>query len=198
MRNDTITWSPEILVHKYSADTLAAIADHLGHEPSGGDLIALRESGHFPADDAAHEEGNLLTTAGVTRIMSLLAGAGGAAFNNAQAIVGVGTSTTAAAVADTKLGGDGSTSTAYYQGADASYPTVNAGVLTCYSTFGTANANFAWNEWCFAIATGTLTPGATLASVGTSPILMNHKAPVSLGTKSAGTTWQSQLTLSIS
>lgn len=190
-QSDGIKWNAHARVLKYDQETVDRLTRELGHEPSGAELRALGTP--YEVSEAV---GNLLTTAGLARITNLITGGGGAAFNNAQAIVGVGSSATAAAVGDTALGGNGSTSTAYYQGADATYPSTANGVITCYATFATGNANFAWNEWCFAVGTGTITPGGTLASVATSPVLLNHRVQ-SLGTKSSGA-WTLQATITLS
>lgn len=199
MSDDLIQWHAYAEVHKYYAETVEAMTAHLGldREPAGHEIADLVTQGLFAADDIHVEDGNLLTTAGLGRLTSLLEGAGGAVFNNAQAIVGVGNSSTAAAVGDTALGGNGSTTTAWYQGADASYPTQSGGVINCNATIGTANANWAWNEWCLAIGTGTITPGGTLASVATSPLMFNHKV-ASLGTKVNTAIWVIQTTCTIS
>lgn len=194
---DSLTWHPEVQVWKYEPDTIADLTARLGHEPSGVELRYLERMEGLKPDDVAYASGNLLVTNGLNRITNLIIGGGAAAFTHAQAIVGVGSSTTAATVSDVALGGDGSTSTAYYQNADATYPTQSGGVLTCNCTYGTGVANFAWQEWCWAIATGTLTAGGTLSSVGTSPVMLNHKIQ-SLGTKASGAVWtlNAQVTIS--
>ena len=110
------------------------------------------------------------------------------------AIVGVGATNTAATIADTALGADGGS--AYYQGCDSANPTQANGVITCVCTFTTGNANFAWAEWCWATCTGSITPGATLASVATGTKLWNHKIQ-SLGTKVSGS-WVLTTTITIS
>lgn len=194
---DSAGWTPRIEVWKYLPETVRDLTDYLGHEPTGADLRRLELSEGLRPDDIAYAFDNLLTTAGLGRLTNLLTGGGAAAMTHAQTIVGVGSSSTAATVADTALGGDGSTSTAYYQNADASYPTVSAGVITCNCTFASGNANFAWQEWCLGIATGTLTAGGTLSAVGTTPIMLNHKVQ-SLGTKASGAVWtlNAQITIS--
>ena len=100
---------------------------------------------------------------------------------------------TTALIADTALGDDGTS--AWYQGCDSSNPTQANGVITTVCTFTTGNANFAWNEWCWATCTGSITPGATLASVATGTKLWNHKAQ-SLGTKASGS-WVLTATVTI-
>ncbi|GAB3211374.1 hypothetical protein [Nocardia tengchongensis] len=201
MSDDVFAWSAVAEVRKYFANTVQAMIAHVGREPLGHEIEDLVARGRFAPDEVHVEPGNLLTTAGLGRITSLLEGNGGAVFNNAQAIIGVGyhggTSTNDAAVTDTALAGNGSTTTAYYQGADSGYPTQTGGTLTVNSTFGINNGNFGWFEWCLGIATGTLTPGGTLASVGTSPIMLNHKI-ASLGTKASGAIWTLAATCTIS
>ncbi|MFD9615035.1 hypothetical protein ACFWWS_37310 [Streptomyces sp. NPDC059083] len=203
MSDDIFAWHASATIYKYFEDKVAAMTAHLdlGREPLGHEIEDLVRRGLFAPDEVHHEDGNLLTTAGLGRLTSLFEGNGGAVFNNAQAIIGVGyhggTTTNDAAVTDTALAGNGSTSTAYYQGADASYPTQSGGTITVNSTFGGSFANFGWNEWCLGIATGTLTPGGTLASVGTSPIMLNHKI-AGLGTKSNGAIWTLSATCTIS
>ncbi len=190
-RLDGISWYPRILVKKYDPDTVAALAAELGREPTSGDLVGVEP------DDVVPDEGNQLVTVGLARLGNLIIGSGAAAFTQSQAILGVGSSSTAFALAQTALQGDGSTTTAWYQGADASSVSQTNGVISAQATISGSNGNFAWNEWCWGIATGTLTAGGTLASVGTSPVMLNRKV-VSLGTKANGAIWvlQSSITLS--
>ncbi|MGW0052029.1 hypothetical protein [Nocardia nova] len=199
MSDDIFRWHAEAKVIKFEPATVLDMIRHVGREPVGHEIEDLVQRGVFLPDDIHHEDGNLLTSAGLNRLTALFEGAGGAVFNAAQAIIGVGSSTTAAAVGDTALGGNGSASTAYYQGVDTGYPTQANGVINANATFGTGNGNFTggWQEWCLAIATGTITPGPTLASVGTSPVMFNHKV-ANLGVKASGAIWTLQATCTIS
>lgn len=195
IQHDGLNWMAFAHVDKYSPDQVEFARSKSGLlEPDRAALLTFVGAPEEEAENA----GNLLVTAGLNRITNLIIGGGGAAFNNSQAIAGVGSSSTAATTADTHLGGDGSTTTAYYQAADATYPTQSNGVITMVDTFTSSNANFAWNEWCWGIATGTITPGGTFASVGTSPVMLNHKAPVTLGTKASGATWVLTTTVTLS
>lgn len=196
-KTDGLNWLAHAHVDKFSPDQVSWVQGKTGLvEPKGATFFQL---GLEPEDGSVEAAGNLLVTTGLNRITNLIIGGGGAAFNNAQAITGVGSSSTAAAVGNTALGGDGSTTTAYYQGADATYPQQSNGVITNVNTFGTSNANFAWNEWAWGIATGTITPGGTFASVGTSPVLLNRKVPASsLGTKASGAVWVLTTTVTLS
>src|SRR6266568_8584618 len=102
-------WHTAMTVAKYNAETVRQVTHDLnsGVEPTGGvfDLHGMSP------DDVAHEDGNLMTTAGLNLLTALFIGAAGTTFNNSHAIVGVGSSSTAAAVGDTALGGNGSTTT---------------------------------------------------------------------------------------
>lgn len=187
--DDGIRWHPKITVSQYNADTLSAIVAQLGYEPVGEELLS------FTPDDVIRDEGNQMVTAGLNRVGNLIIGTG-AAFTSTQAIVGVGSSSTAFSATQTALVGDGSTSTAYYQLADSA-PTQTNGAISALATFSSANAVFAWNEWCWAIATGTITAGGTLASVGTTPVMLNRKV-VSLGTKGSGASWVLNASVTIS
>lgn len=85
---------------------------------------------------------NLITTSGKGAYLDRLAGlASVAAFTS----LGVGTDSTAAAVTDTKLN-PVVTGSAYLQAADATFPSRTGTVLTIQTTFGTAVANFNWQE----------------------------------------------------
>lgn len=189
---DPDRWATTLTVAKWHPETVLGIQHDLneGVEPTAADLA---RHGVEP-DDWAHEQGNLMVTTGLTLLTNLFEGAGGNAFNHTDAIFGVGSSSTTAVVGDTALGGNGSTTTAWYQQADASYPTASAGVITCYCTVASGNGNFAWNEWCFADGSGGITPGGTLASTATGVVLINHKI-ASLGTKVSGAIWQGQGTI---
>ena len=102
-----------------------------------------------------------------------------------------------AAVADTDLT---ATVNKYYNPVDSSYPAVgsagaNSGILTVQSTFTTAIANFAWNEWGFFGNSTTFSAGVT-TKPGTATMI-NHKG-VSLGTKTSSNTWTLNATLTLS
>lgn len=88
-------------------------------------------------------DGNLLVNAGIQLLEDLLIGAGGTAFSNANAYLGVGESNTAAAAGQTDL--DGATTTRMSM--DATYPSRSGQTLTFRSTFGSGDANHDWKEW---------------------------------------------------
>ena len=205
---DSIKWNPFARVLKYEPDTVREIAAYLdthglrshdreGMEPTADELRMLERTAGLRPDEIAEAKGNLLTTAGLTRICSLIIGGGGNAFNNTNAFTGVGdhngTTTNDAAVGDTALS---ASTNKWYQGADASNPTASGAVITNNCTITGSNANFAWNEWCWGIVdSGTITAGSSLP--GTTRTLINHKIQ-GLGTKASGAIWTLQATVTLS
>ena len=84
------------------------------------------------------------TNAARNLITSLIVGAGGTVFNNANSHIGAGDSNTAFAASQTDLQ---ASTNKFRQPMDATYPLVATNVLTFRSTFATGDANFAWEEW---------------------------------------------------
>jgi hypothetical protein len=101
-------------------------------------------------------------------------------YNNANAYIGVGDSSTAFAASQTDLQ---ASSNKLRKAMDTTYPTLAANVLTFRSTFGTAEANFAWNEW-----------GVFNGSSGGT--MLNRKVE-SLGTKTSAQSWQITATITL-
>ena len=150
-----------------------------------------RGDGTDPANLYAVEEipGNLITYGGASALWQQLIGSGTVtAFNNANAYLGVGDSSTAAAATQTDLQAStnkirvGMDST-YPQHTDGTSSSTNA-TITYRSTFGTSVANFAWNEF-------------GLFNASTAGRMLNRKVE-SHGTKASGDTWTLTLTISIS
>ena len=133
----------------------------------------------LPPDEIVEFEGNLLANAGITAMLNLLIGAGGTAFNAANCHLGVGNSSTAAAAAQTDLQGS-SKERKVVDGA----PSQGSQIITFVATFGSANGNFAWEEF-----------GIFNASSGGT--MLSRKVS-SLGTKASGATWVLTVTLTIS
>lgn len=117
-------------------------------------------------------EGNILVTVGIDLMLDLLVGGGGTVMSNANAYLGVGDSSTAAAVGQTDLQ---AASNKLRKAMTGGYPAVASPKVTFQSTFGSSEANFTWNE------VGTF----NAASAG---IMLNRKVQA-LGTKSSGATW---------
>lgn len=166
---DSILWRPVLTVAKYHGDDLT-------RDPY----------------EVIERAGNLLTTAGLTRITSLIIAGGGQGATNTASRIGVGNSSTAAAVGQTDLQAAAGASNRYFMTMDATYPQVSAGVITFKATFGTADGNFAWNEWCIDIGTPTVAAGTTVNAT------MLNRAVQSLGTKTSAGTWVATATITLS
>lgn len=118
-----------------------------------------------------------LTNAGRDVIAAMIIGESTTDFTNANANIGVGDSITAFAVTQTDLQ---AATNKLRKAMDATYPTRSGNVLTFRSTFTTAEANFAWQEWAVFNA----------ATAGT---MLNRKVE-SLGTKASTQSWQITVT----
>lgn len=121
-----------------------------------------------------------LTNSGRNVLASLLTGASSIHFDNTNARIGVGDSTAAFAVEQTDLQ---AATNKFRKAMDATFPTTAGNVLTFKSTFGAAEANFAWNEWGVFNA----------AEAGT---MLNRVVEYN-GTKLPGQTWVFQVTLTV-
>ena len=163
-----------------------------------------------PEEGQAIAAGNIFVAQGLTNLISLWLGLTGTAVHvlaesaGGSSLVGVGTGTAAAATADTKLISDNGS--AWYQVFDAAPATTTTnGVVVATCTFGSANANFAWNEWCWATGSGAITAGSILATGAGTPFgvantvqMVNHKTNVNLGSKASGSSWVFSTTFTIS
>ncbi|MDP9828047.1 hypothetical protein J2S57_003796 [Kineosporia succinea] len=145
--------------------------------------------------DVTEVDGNLLMYGGASVQWQTLIGNGSATadqaltyYSNARAAVGVGDSTTAAAATQTDLqAATNKTRVAM----DATYPqhtdgTVLASASIAFrATFGTAAANWAWQEW-----------GIFNSATAATGRMLNRKVE-SLGTKTSASSWQLTLTLTL-
>ncbi len=125
---------------------------------------------------------NLLTNYGINSIIwNLVAGAGATAMNNANARLGVGDSSTAAAATQTDLQ---AATNKTYVAMNATYPTTGTSQQIVFqSTFTSGQANYAWNEF--------------ISDNGTSGHAMNRLVSTQ-GTKTSGQSWQLTLTITLS
>lgn len=203
---DTIRYRTEWTCEKFDQDKVDFVIAQLklrGEEKVlhriGGDNIwrpfedgapsdLLRSFGMVP-DKIVVVPGNLLLNEGLQRLADLLIGAGGTAYNNANAFIGVGDSATAEAASQTDLQAG---TNHFYKGMNVTLPTRASQTITWASDFTTTEANYVWNEW-------SVSAGATSASgsgflIGTTNL--NRKV-TSLGTKTTGTwTLTAQITFS--
>lgn len=139
---------------------------------------------------------NLMMYGGVSCIWQALVGNGTATagqaltfFNNANAAIGVGDSTTTEAATHTDLQ---AATNKLRKGMNATFPVhtdgvvVGAASIQFQSTFSTAEANFAWQE-CAVFNSPTAATGR----------MLNRKVQ-SLGTKTSASSWQITATITIS
>lgn len=187
LKGDSLKWTARAKVEKYDDDQVDWVRRRSGILAPTGDQLAA----HVRPYEITEELHNLLTTAGLGRITSLIIGGGGQAATATAARLGVGDGSTAAAIGDTDLSASSGTSHRYFQVMDATYPQQSAGVMTFKATYDTSTANFQWSEWGIDIGTPTVTGGATVSAV-----LLNRKV-ASLGTKVSGS-WVLTTTITIS
>ncbi len=120
--------------------------------------------------------GNLCLNTGIQGFEKLIAGLSSppTAWNAANAYLGVGDSSTAAAATQTDL----QASTNYtYVGMQSSYPSLSGQTLSWQASFGSSSANYAWNEFV-----------VSNASTKGSGVCLNRLVS-SQGTKTSGQTW---------
>ena len=130
--------------------------------------------------DVENWKGNIGLNEGLNLLASLLCGGAGTAFDNANTYIGVGDSTTAAAATQTGL--QAATNKAY-AAMEATYPTYGTSQQVVFNAiFGSAAANFAWNE--FTIVNAATDAGTNLL-----------RAVAAKGTKSSGEEWEVTVTV---
>jgi len=136
----------------------------------------------FKPYEVVEKHGNVLLNAGIDELWDLVTGAGGTAYDNAHAHIGVGDSSAAADASQTDLQGTNKK----WNPMDAGYPTSTDQKATWRASFADGDANFTWNEWGVCNASGT----------GAGGVLLNRKVE-NLGTKNGGT-WQLTVEISLS
>lgn len=146
---------------------------------SGGSLeeaVAIFENDYLGQEV---EERNVFLNEGINDIWNKVVGTLGTAFNNANARVGTGTSTTGASASQTGLLGS-----PVFVAMDGGYPSgAGAGQNVDFrGTFGSGDANQAWNEFS--------------VDNGSGPNINLHRTVSTQGTKASGQTWVLTITLS--
>jgi len=127
-------------------------------------------------------EGNILVNTGINAALTLLAGGGGTAFDNTNAYLGVGDSTTAAAATQTDLQ---ASTNKLRKGMNSGYPTYGTNQKIIFQAdFGSSDANFDWQEF------GTF-------NASTAGTMLDRKIS-DQGTKASGQTWQLSLEITLS
>lgn len=158
---DKLNWKPLWIVTKFEND------------------VAFERGEHFERNVV---EGNLALIEGIADVLDLLIGAGGTAFSNANARLGVGDSTTAAAATQTALQ---AATNKLYKAMEASYPQRSNQTITFRSIFASGEANFSWEE--FSVMNG---------ADETTAKNLNRKVTAS-GTKVSGQVWTLDLQLTL-
>jgi len=162
--HDPVCWRADWRIDKYRGDSLAV-----------ADLYDVVKFGN-----------NLLMYGGASALWERLIGTGVTAFDNSNAYLGVGDSSTAAAATQTDLQ---AASNKLRKAMDATYPVHTDGTasgnasIVYRSTFGSSDANFAWAEFA-------------LFNASSSGRMLNRKVE-SHGTK-ATDSWVLSLTLTLS
>jgi len=124
--------------------------------------------------DVSNFEPNQLMNVGINNLTTILCSAGGTKYDNTNAKIGVGDSSTAEVASQTNLQ---AATNKLFKAMDSGFPTYGTSQKAIWqSTFTGTEANWAWNEFC-------VTNGAD--GVGT---LLNRKVS-SQGTKTAGQVW---------
>jgi hypothetical protein len=196
----TIKWTAHASVHKWDVDQYDWVSRKYGE--ANPDL--MKHSHEVKPYEIVEAPGNLLTYVGLAYLLSNITGVN--TTTNAQllangympvAVGDGGGSVPTAAATDSDLT---ASSNKYYNPVDASYPTVGAagataGIITVQSTFTSAIANFAWNEWGIFGSTVQFTVGQ--ATNPGSCTMINHKG-TSLGTKTSSNVWTLSATLTLS
>lgn len=173
MVNDKINYKTQWVIHRY-ADMRAFLAD-MPTPVTGGDGERL------PA--ISHIDGNLLLNEGIGELLDVACGLGSpTAFNNANAYLGVGDSSTAEGATQTGL--QASTNKAYKAMASG-YPQRSNQTVTFRAVFGSGDANHAWNE--MSVANGNSDTAKNL----------NRKVSAQ-GTKASGQVWTLDLSITLS
>jgi hypothetical protein len=154
------------------------------HEDISAWLASGRDEASFHAAHQPYEvrelDGNLLVNVGIQLLLDKLIGAAGTVFDATNAYVGVGDSTTAAAASQTDLQ---AATNKLRKGMEATFPSRSGQTMSWKASFGSAEANFAWQEW-------------GIFNASTAGTMLNRKVE-SLGTKATGTwTLQGDVTIS--
>jgi hypothetical protein len=180
MEHEYAKWHAKIKVEKRNGDWTGEQIDD-GYAPLPFDIV--------------EREHNLLMYGGVSCLWQCLIGNGTATagqaltvFDNTNAAIGVGDSTTAAAATQTNLS---AATNKLRKAMDATYPThtdattSGAATITFRSTFGSSDANWAWAEW-----------GVFNSATDATGRMLNRRVEA-LGTKASGATWTISVALTI-
>lgn len=125
-----------------------------------------------------------ITNAGVLAMVADVIGETITEFNNANAFLGVGDSTTAFAATQTDLQ---AATNKTRKAMAATYPQRSGLAVTFRATYTTTDANYTWNEWGVFNGSGAGTAGPT-------GVVMLSRKQEALGTKTSAEAWQLTVT----
>lgn len=195
VNHDSVEWRCHWRIDKYDVTDLERVDPAFLAQMSAEQQLAGLVAKGLKPYEVLEREGNLLMYGGVSCLWQTLIGNGTTTagqsltyFNNAQAAIGVGDSTTAAAATQTNVQ---AATNKLRKAMDATYPshtdgtTSGAATITFRSTFASADANFAWQEW-----------GVFNSATDATGRMLNRKVE-SNGTKASGASWQFSVSLSI-
>lgn len=136
-------------------------------------------------------DGNLVTTAGLTRTSNLLTNQSGTqALDATHTRIGAGDGAGTAVIGDTDLSASAGSTHRWFQIVSGA-ATVATNTAVFAATFGIADGNFAWNEF-------GLDVGNTTSTNAVAALLYNHKTSIAQGTKASGQIWAVTATLTLS
>ena len=184
--HDPQLWHCEWDIARWDQEMVQWAQARIGHEPTAAELLALGVRSY----EDSHVDGNLLTTAGLGRIATLVTAGTGNLISSTTARVGVGNGAGSAVIGDTDLGAAAGSTNRWFNLCTVTIP---SNVWTFASSFASADGNFAWNEFGIDIGTATVTASATVNAV-----LLNHKTSIAQGTKASGQVWSATATITIS
>lgn len=154
-------WEAEWIIEKF-------------HTPNGESIKGLKP---YEVDII---KGNLLVNTGIQLMLDKLIGGAGTVFDNTNAYIGTGNSSTAASATDTDLLG----ASKERVGMEATFPNRTNQTMSWKSVFGTTEGNYEWLE-------------IGIFNASTSGTMLNRKV-VSKGTKSSSDTWTITINITIS
>jgi hypothetical protein len=133
--------------------------------------------------DVVEIDGNIMLNEGINELWTLVCSSSGTKFDNSNAYLGVGDSSTAENATQTGLQ---AAVNKLYKAMDGGYPTYGTSQkATWRSTFAGGEANFGWNE--FTVANGN----------SDSAVNLNRKVSAQ-GTKVSGQVWELTLEITLS
>lgn len=171
--NETAHWKCQYKIEKREGDINECLTP-------AQRLVFLEQIKPYEIIEGNH---NCLLNSGINEMWDLITGVVSGAshiFNNAAATIGIGDSNAAADATQTDLQAAVNKT---YKGMEAAFPTSTAQKATFKSSFGSAEANYAWEEW--------------VVKQSTSAKCINRKVE-SMGTKTSGSTWTIEVSITLS